>query len=77
VHAEEYFLMVLMKLNVPLVLVGSNSSLAPANQLSGKHAVRTMHCAPHMKVCALRRTQKCAPHIATPSGPGKKQLEWN
>ncbi len=29
-----------------------------------KHAVRTMHCAPHSKVCVLRRTQKCAPHMA-------------
>ncbi len=34
-NAEEYVLMVLMKLNVLLLLVGSNSSLAPANQLSG------------------------------------------
>mmetsp|Transcript_41872 Transcript_41872/g.87514 ORF Transcript_41872/g.87514 Transcript_41872/m.87514 type:complete len:82 (+) Transcript_41872:610-855(+) len=23
-----------------------------------------MHSAPHSKVCALRRTRKCAPHIA-------------
>ena len=28
-----------------------------------KHGVLTMHCAPHGRVCAMRRTPKCAPHF--------------
>ena len=31
--------------------------------IDAKHGVRTMHSAPHGKVCALRRTRKCAPHF--------------
>ena len=28
-----------------------------------KHGVRTMHSAPNSKVCALRRTRKCAANL--------------
>ena len=45
-------------------------NLEPRN----KHAVRTMHSAPNLEVCVLRRTQKCAPNFA---GQGSGTMQWN
>ena len=41
---------------------------------SDKHAVCTMHSAPNLEVCALRRTQKCAPNFAC---RGSGAISWN